>query len=147
MKISVNELKSMVGQIVSEAKKKKSKSEKPMKGVKPTGFSFDEAFDFSTPLGDWNLYARQGSSSWGPLTGPGTKLGEELSSAGRSLSENAVRSLVRQVIKEHAAPMNIWESAMHWYDNQKLGLGSQTSEGIQQKKLDNAKKLKKKGSK
>ncbi len=155
MKTTVKELREVIGQIISEAKKKKAdKSKKPTKGVKPTGFSFDEAFDFSAPLGSLNTYAQQGSANWGPLT-TSMFAGERRD---ESLAESAVRALVRQVIKEHDSKAiaafggsgtrgNIWEKAMHWYDNQKLGLGSQTSEGIEQKKLDNQKKAKKKGRK
>ena len=160
MKISVNELRGMIGEIVAEAKKKnKDKSKKPTKGVKPNGFSFDEAFDFSAPLGAHNLYALQGASNWGPLTGPGTHLADGTSV--KNLPEQAVRALVRQVISEQASrsnsawssfggPKNVWTEAMHYYDNQKLGLGKQTSEGIQQKKADKLekdKKSKKKGRK
>lgn len=201
MKISVKELRGMIGEIVSEAKKKKDKSKTPVKGVKPGSYSYDEAFDFSAPLGALNMYSQQGSANWGPLT---TSM--HTPSGFESLSEVAIRSLVRQVIRESAeqeyevyvgeggwafavratSPQeakkkafdqakkqdpsgsfemadlevfpagqknesvtrgNIWEKAMHWYDNQKLGLGSQTAEGIEQKKIANEKKAKKKGRK
>lgn len=147
MKISVEELRGIIGEIISEAKKKTKSEKKTKKEVKPTGFFFDEALDFSDPLGPLNIYAIQGASNWGPLTGVLPDVGP--------LEERAVRSLVRQVISERkdlsawsrfgtrSAPKNVWEAAMHWYDNQRLGLGSQTSEGIEQKKAENAKNDKK----
>ena len=135
----------MVGQIVSEAKKKKGKKTgEPKKGVSPKGFSHAEALDFSAPLGPANPYYKQGGSSWGPLTGPGTPVEDNELSPVPTRADEAVRSLVRQVIRESESPrrgpQNIWEKAMHWYDNQRLGLGNQTSEGIQAKKAENAKK-------
>jgi hypothetical protein len=139
MKISVTELRKMVGEIVSEAKKKKPKQDKPSKGVKPQGYSSASALDFSAPLGPHNLYKQQGVSNWGPLTGPGSEFDDnELEP--KDVNEQALRSVVRSVISEQSQPQNIWEKAMHWYDNQKLGLGRQTSEGIAQKKVANAKK-------
>lgn len=128
MKVTANELRDIIGDMVAEAKgKKKSKERKaaggPGKGVEPSGFSYADALDFSAPLGPNNLYRRQGGSAWGPLTSAGTALTDnELEP--KDVNEAAVRALVRHVISEGRTGRNIWEQAMHWYDHAQRGLGT-----------------------
>lgn len=80
MKISLNELKTIVREAIVEAKKKKKK-EKSVDGVKR--YQKDEKLDFSKPLGNSNLYKRQGASGIGPYT-----------------AESALRLFIKNVIKE-----------------------------------------------
>jgi hypothetical protein len=80
MKITMNELRALIGAVLSEARKsKKSKKkgkEQPnrMQTTKPEAYAYDESFDFSNPLGAYNLYKSQGAAGWGPMTGPGPKV-------------------------------------------------------------------------
>lgn len=62
-------------EIISEAKKKKKESDEKKYEAHPAAYSYDEAFDFSDPLGEMNVYAQQGAVNWGPYTskGLGTK--------------------------------------------------------------------------
>ncbi len=158
MKITLQEIREMVSSVLAEAKKKKEKSEKAKKEVFPAAYSYSEAFDFSAPLGAYNLYRSQGAANWGPMTGPGTKVDDRVD-GGRS-NEATLRSFIKESIKaelkeersawtelsemvdppKKAAPTNVWEAAQHWYDHQGFGLGRQTSEGIQLKKDAAAKK-------
>lgn len=162
MKITLQEIKGMVSEILAEAKKKKEKSEKAKKEVHPAAYSYSEAFDFSAPLGAYNLYRSQGAVNWGPMTGPGSKVDDQVD-GGRS-TEAALRSFVRESIRSELkedrsvwtelsemvdppkkpVPTGVWEAAQHWYDHQGFGLGKQTSEGIQKKKDAAAKKANKK---
>src|SRR3990167_9227603 len=100
MKVTARGLREVVVEIISEAKKKKTKAKKPEKEVKPTGYSFDEAFDFSAPLGGYNLYRSQGAVNWGPMTSQGTKVDD----GAAGMQEGALRALARQVIREHVDP-------------------------------------------
>ena len=71
MKATLNDIRKIIGEVLSEAKKKK---EVPKKKINPSAYEFDEAFDFSTPLGDYNLYGIQGAVNWGPHTSPGRRI-------------------------------------------------------------------------
>ena len=160
MKTTLAEIKMIVSDVLAEAKKKKEKSEKAKKEVHPAGYSYSEAFDFSTPLEEYNLYKSQGAVNWGPMTSTGTKIDDRIA-GGRSETESILRSFIKEAIREEVgedsswqqlseiiAPTpkkfgNVWEAAQHWYDHQGLGLGHQTSEGIELKK----EKLSKKGGK
>jgi hypothetical protein len=156
MKISLKEIRQMVYQIISEAKKKKEKKSDP----RPDGYAYLEAMDFSSPLGAYNLYKSQGSVNWGPYTGAGTKIDDRVTGARGALEEAALRQFIREMISEAIGSdrsawkditektelsngrkfKNIWEAALHWYDHQKLGLGHQTQEGLAAKKKSLAKK-------
>jgi hypothetical protein len=142
---------------LAEAKKKKEMTDKAKKEVHPAGYSYSEAFDFSAPLGAYNLYRSQGAVNWGPMTGPGTKIDDRIA-GGRSEMESALRSFIKEAIRQETnndsswtqlselvnpkPPKfgNVWEAAMHWYDHQGFGLGHATSEGIEEKKKKQAKK-------
>jgi len=161
MKISLNEIKMIVSQVLTEVKKKKEKSEKAKKEVHPAGYSYSEALDFSAPLGPYNLYGSQGAVNWGPMTSSGTKIDDRIAGS-RSETESILRSFIKEAIRQEVSEDsswqqlseiidpsprkfgNVWEAAAHWYDHQGLGLGSQTSEGIQSKKEKLAKKAGKK---
>lgn len=65
-------LQEMVDKILSEKKGKGKKKEKDAPAaVQPAAYGYSEALDFSTPLGDHNLYKSQGHVNWGPQTGVG----------------------------------------------------------------------------
>lgn len=67
MKIKLTELKQIIESIVLEARRKK-KTKKKDAASEPEKYKTDENLDFSQPLGDKNLYKRQGASNWGPFT-------------------------------------------------------------------------------
>lgn len=71
-------VKLLKGILAEAKKKKKEKEEKKSYDAKPDAFKYDEAFDFSSPLGADNLYARQGQVNWGPVTSAGTKLDDRV---------------------------------------------------------------------
>jgi hypothetical protein len=144
MMLSLNELKLEIAEILDEAKKKKEKAVELKKmgaSVEAYGI-YDEAFDFSSPLGDFNRYKQQGGVNFGPYTSAGTKLDSNFShpNTGPQMKENdekALRSLVREVIQNGLVPDNSawaplmekkeqlfespWEAAGHlfeaWYDD------------------------------
>lgn len=112
-KVTLTELKRTIAEILDEAKKKKVKAEKIKNlsaQVEAYGY-YDEAHDFSPPLGARNLYRQQGAmANWGPLTSYGTEVdvrGAGNPSAGSAsgqlkmneTDERALRSLVREVIR------------------------------------------------
>jgi len=131
MKVTLEEIKSIVSDVLSEAKKKKEKSEKAKKEVHPAGYSYAEALDFSAALGAYNLYGSQGAVNWGPMTGPGTKVDDRIA-GGRAESESILRSFIKEAIKQEMNedqsawqqlsektnvakknPSNVWEAAQH----------------------------------
>lgn len=140
-KMTLNELKIQIAEILDEAKKKTEKEEKVKKlgrAVEAYGF-YDEAFDFSAPLGAYNRYAQQGAANFGPYTSAGTQINTNfLNPSAGTLSEQeelVVRNLVREVIQNglvpsdsawaplierEVAPGNSWQSAQRiyeaWYD-------------------------------
>lgn len=79
MKITMNELRDLVGAVLSEAGKSKKKrykgdaakyTDQPnrMQTKQPHEYKFEDVFDFSAPLGADNLYRQQGAAGWGPST-------------------------------------------------------------------------------
>lgn len=64
--------------MINEAKKKKEKAEKNKVVPQPAEYRYAEAFDFSAPLGAYNLYRQQGAVNWGPMTSGGTKVDENM---------------------------------------------------------------------
>lgn len=141
--MTLNELRLEIAGILAEAKKKKDKADdlkKQGRSVEAFGL-YDEAFDFSAPLGAYNLYKQQGAVNWGPYTSAGTDVDTNFShpNAGPRLkeSEMALRAVVREVIEnglvpQHSAwapllsrktPQTVWESADRmfeaWYDRAK----------------------------
>jgi hypothetical protein len=131
MAMTRNELKATIAEILSEAKKKKAKAEKLKKtgGRAAAAYGYyDEALDFTDPLGAANRYYQQGGVNWGPMTsGAGLKESEE----------TALRATVREVLENGLIPEesawapvlegsrpqyfeSTWEQALweakHWYD-------------------------------
>lgn len=143
MKITVNELRIIVGDVLAEAKKKKKVEEKPPKEPHPGAYRHAEALDFSTPLGDSNPYKIQGQANFGPYTAnvsvkDDVKL-ESLVRGGVSPG-SAWAPIVEELGKQLPPPESkIWESALHYYDHMGLGLGEQTVAGIEEKKVGFAK--------
>jgi hypothetical protein len=137
MKITVEQLRGMVTEAITEAKKKRKKDLEEMES-RPDGHMVDSKFDFAPPLGGYNLYRSQGAVNWGPQTGAGSKVDDRPYGV---KAESALRSAIRGMISEKLspdpasawsafspspapkAPNGIWESAMHYYDFQRRGLG------------------------
>lgn len=148
-KLSINELKYEIAEILSEAKKKKEKKidAKKKRGATGAYGFYDEALDFSAPLGAYNLYRQQGAVNWGPMTSDGPHVDSSFGNpnvAGNmvmpghmkeSADEKALRSLVREVIqfglipedsawaplmenKEGQSFGSIWEAAAHWFQKE-----------------------------
>jgi hypothetical protein len=154
MKVSIDELRKIVGEVVSEAKKKKEKSDELKYTAHPKEYGYAESLDFSAPLGGYNLYRSQGAANWGPYTGAGPKIDDNvrIDPVSTSLTEEKMlRSLLRSIIGETLMPRssawdvisessrvrrtgNVWEDVARWYDHQGFGLGSQTPAGIMERK-------------
>ena len=87
MIVTLRELREIVGVAIFEAKKKKSKKKSKKKDEQTVedlgGYKLDKKLDYSPPMGDLNVYKRQGASNLGPYT-----------------SENALRLCVRDIIRE-----------------------------------------------
>jgi len=141
MKATLAEIRTIVSEVLTEVKKKKEKSDKAKKEVHPAAYSYDEAFDFSAPLGAYNLYRNQGAVNWGPMTSAGTKIDDRIA-GGRAETESILRSFIKEAIRDEVnedtsswhrlsemidPPAkhfgNVWEAAAHWYDFQNRGLG------------------------
>ena len=146
-KFTMNELKLEIAEILDEAKKKKDRIEDvKKKGHQIEAYGlYDEAFDFSTPLGALNLYRQQGAVNWGPYTSAGTQVDNNYNNPNggalqmKESEEHALRSLVREVIQNGLTPSDsawapmmestrrnqVHESSWHaadalfeaWYDN------------------------------
>ena len=150
MKMTIDELKHQIAEILDEAKKKDEKKEKMKRisaQVEAYGF-YDEEHDFSQPLGPYNLYRQQGAVNWGPYTNSGTPVDHQNAgnpNAAGGLQEGemkALRTLVREVIQNGlvdessawapfiARPEPIfestWDEVAHrlteaWYDDFRKG--------------------------
>lgn len=110
--MDLNELRLVVAEMLDEAKKKKEKEvalKKRGASVEAYGL-YDEAFDFSAPLGASNLYRQQGAANWGPYTSGGPEIDSMFSDPNRGATqmreseERAVRMLVREVIENGLVP-------------------------------------------
>lgn len=142
MKITINELKLQIAQLVVEAKKKKEKEVKNrVRGEQIEAYGlYDEALDFSNPLGAYNLYRQQGAVNWGPQTSPGPQIDSTFANPNtgptNESDERFIRSIIREVIANGLVPNDsawspmlereahpefdsIWETALHWYDKAK----------------------------
>jgi hypothetical protein len=151
MKITVEQLRTMVNSAINEAKKKRKKDLGEAE-ARPDGYMSDKNMDFSKPLGALNYYRMQGSANFGPYTGdPDSMIGSasgvdmDIPRYGTKM-EAALRAVVGQMISEELrpdpvsawarlmpappppAPTNIWEAAMHYYDFQRRGLGQMKEE-------------------
>ena len=152
VKTTNENIMNVISNVLAEAKKKKEKSDKAKKEVHPAAYSYAESFDFSAPLGAYNLYKSQGAVNWGPMTGPGTKIDDHVNgsrSEVRDFKEAVEKPSTFAQLSEMIAPAkkifgSVWEAAQHWYDHEGLGLGKQTPDGIESKKKSNAKKAGKK---
>ena len=123
MEDTLKEIRQIVSEVLAEAKKKKEKSDRLKKKVDPPAYSYAEAFDFSAPLGAYNLYRTQGAVNWGPMTSAGTKIDDHILGQ-RAEAEGALRAYVREAIKSDSSwqslseamnpsvPENVWEAAM-----------------------------------
>jgi hypothetical protein len=106
MKMTINELKRQISEIIEEAKKKDQKEKKFKRvGAQVEAYGFyDESHDFSEPLGVHNLYRQQGQVNWGPYTGVGPHVNQygpaNTNAVGlKETDEKALRSLVREVLE------------------------------------------------
>lgn len=134
-KMTLNELRVEIAQILAEDRKKSAKSSKASKQAGRAAMAYglyDEAFDFSEPLGADNWVARAGAVNWGPVSFSGDSF-DHLTEA----EEKALRLMVREVMQIGLVPTesawkpmteekeprfeSIWEAAQHWY--QKYGEG------------------------
>lgn len=141
--MTLNELKITIAEMIEEAKKKKEKTERlkaASGGAKSAYGYYDEALDFSAPLGGYNLYRSQGAVNWGPHTNGGPHIDQNFANPNTRLNlkeggEEPLRQIVREVIEfglvppdSAWAPMmenqretiyeNVWEQALaeaHWY--------------------------------
>lgn len=139
--MNINELKIVVSEILEEAKKSREKEIKAKKNggrAKNAYGQYSEAFDFSWPLGAYNLYKQQGGVNWGPFTSAGPKVDQNFANPNTRLSmneeEKAIRQVVREVIQHGLVPHDsawrpmmetpraaydsTWEAldeACHWY--------------------------------
>lgn len=149
MSATIKEIKKVVSDVLAEAKKKKEKAIALKHDPKPPAYGYAEAFDFSAPLGAYNLYRNQGPVNWGPMTSAGTKIDdkivpqrERLEAALRGIQTEAAKPSSWERLSEAVDPQvpgNVWEAANHWYDHAGFGLGHTTSENIEEKKIGFAK--------
>jgi hypothetical protein len=151
MKMSLNELRIEIAEILSEAKKKKVKKSDKIKknaGEAASAYGFyDEALDFSEALGEDNIYAQQGAVNWGPNTSAGKHTDTAFNDPHlHNMSESddrALRSLVKEVmqlgnisensvwnvIDESEESTNIWEAANRWYEKYGDGINEKVKKG------------------
>lgn len=125
MRITIAELKDVLAGAVAEArrrvdeaKKKKEKAAAAKHEARPAAFSYDEALDFSAPLGAHNLYRSQGAVNWGPMTGPGTKI--DVQSVSGAPQGSVWATLGESVAP---APRPGWERAAFLLDEKRLKKG------------------------
>jgi hypothetical protein len=128
MKTTISELRILVDAIIEEARKSKKKpKDHPdrMKANHPNAYQYDEALDFSNPLGSYNLYKSQGGASWGPNTGAGPKVDDNIRFPPQKLNlgEGVDPNSEWAQLVESNNLENVWESVARWYDHQGLGLG------------------------
>jgi len=93
--MTLDEIRQIVDLQLSEARKSKKKKKEEKEDETP-GFTYAEAFDFSKPLGDLNLYKQQGGSSMGPNTASNWPVLESIIKGNRGLPQ----------------PKGVWESLM-----------------------------------
>lgn len=72
---------------------KKKKKDDAKKADDGNAYSHDENLDFSVPLGDYNLYKKQGASNWGPYTAEGSpEVPDDLKESVREIASSLVES-------------------------------------------------------
>lgn len=133
MKMTINELRTIIKDMIIEAKKKKVKKDKLDKKVNPPAYTHADALDFSSPLGGYNLYASQGAVNWGPMTGPGSKIDDNVATSyntnelkefiqratfdGLIHNDSAWKSLAESLVTKDMKFNTIWEVALYQYNN------------------------------
>ena len=116
MKVTMKELREMVQEAIcrlgplTEAKRKpkevpsttdKAKEAARERQVRATGYKHSDANDFSEPLGDRNLYKRQGASNMGGWTGVGpNSAGITAEAYLRKIREMQLRKVIRMIVGE-----------------------------------------------
>lgn len=122
--MNIKELKAIVKDVLAEAKKKKKAESKPSQ---PSEYKTDKNFDFSAPLGQYNLYKSQGAVNWGPMTSPGTSIDTDINKSTSAKNSKEDRDFIHGVVGESLIPeatvwkeskektsfANIWEVALH----------------------------------
>jgi len=110
MSATDKDIKRVISNVLAEAKKKKEKAEVLKHDPKPAAYGYSEAFDFSAPLGAYNLYRSQGAVNWGPMTGPGSKIDDKIVGQRANL-EQVLHGIVKEVSTPSAWAPLIKESA------------------------------------
>jgi hypothetical protein len=124
--MNINELKVVIAEVLEEAKSKLNKEDKKkLNAVMASGLgkmaygTYAEAFDFSHPLGDDNLYKQQGGVNWGPYTSVGPTVAQNFANPNiriaihESNEESAIRRVIREVIANGLTPSNsAWAPVM-----------------------------------
>lgn len=134
-KISGNELRAEIVQILVEAKKKKEKADDASrdagKAANAYGF-YEEVFDHAETLGEYSWAGQTYGANWGPGTGGGSSLDSSYdrpSTGMKESDERALRQIVREVMQIGIAsdesawnvlrpgtqPTGIWEAVDRWY--------------------------------
>lgn len=130
MKITINELRKIIKDVITEAKKKKTKDKKLEAAAGTQVYSSAAAHDFSAPLGAYNLYKGQGAANWGPMTGPGQQVDDSIHTTkklkefvNRTFLDGSIpkssywRPLIERLNKKYSNPKDAWEVAKYTYDN------------------------------
>jgi hypothetical protein len=112
MKYTFYEVRSFINDVLAEAKKKGKISTWPHESEPAapssedgSGYQHAEVFDFSKPLGNLNLYHKQGQVNWGPHTGVGQEIPLDNSDS-PDVSQNGddeLNVVLRGVVKESVA--------------------------------------------
>lgn len=153
--LTLNELKIKIAEILDEAKKKSSKkSSMKRKGAAVEAYGlYDEALDFSTPLGAFNLYRQQGAANWGPYTSDGPHIDSSFANPQlgathmRESEERALRMLVREVIQNGLVPPDsAWAPLVEGQREPSFGSAWEAAEPLFEAWYDKFKKSSKKGS-
>lgn len=143
MKVDLAELKNIVSNVVSEAKKKVKKDNPSDVKEHPAQFSSAETFDYSKPLGDKNYLKHDGAANFGPYTGASNELKDDVVQCNtlKEQEEILLRTVIKGMVQEevykdpwkfldeaikqkssmHAE--NIWEAAKSWYDIKRADIG------------------------
>ncbi len=113
----MNAIKTIVAQVISEAKKKKKKDNDQKYVACPKEYGYADAFDFSSPLGDENRYKAQGDSNLGPYTNSGNPEDKKLRAAIKETIREAMLNerspwdfLSESLRMNERNPKNVWES-------------------------------------
>lgn len=114
MKLTITEVRNLVAEVVretvSEAKKKKElapRSEESVRAqrerqTRATGYSHEDAWDFSQPMGDANVVKKQGASGMGNWTKGADPRPPAYGKTGPKVgvAEQQLRHLIRMIVSE-----------------------------------------------